>query len=378
MTQSEAHSAPTVIRPAVDRLNQDISQFVIDTIEEIINTPLEDMLSVTAGRISEFFDTPYACIHFTKSLALPKSLAVNGLNHCPLATLAADPQKEAFMAMEEELNEFIKEQGQPLVHEPSLFTHPRWPEFLEYFNFRSGLSLPLRYQNEIFGVIDIFHTKDLNLRELNPRALNALGSCLFGAVKKEVLIKSLQERDDIIEAFARTIEAADKYTGGHVDRVSRYAQLIGTQLGLSQEELKTLKRAALLHDVGKIGVPESILNKQGPFNPEERRIMETHPLIAQGIFQDISDPGLVKALDGVLYHHERIDGKGYPFGLKGDAIPLPARIIAVADTFDALTSDRPYRSRLPLEKAVAILKECRGTQLDRLLVDLFLEQHVKN
>ncbi len=377
MTQSEAHSAPTVIRPAVGRLNQDISQFVIDTIEEIINTPLEDMLSVTAGRISEFFDTPYACIHFTKSLALPKSLAVNGLNHCPLAALAAGPQKEAFMAMEEELNEFIKEQGQPLVHEPSLFTHPRWPEFLEHFNFRSGLSLPLHYQNEIFGVIDIFHTKDLNLHELNPRALNALGSCLFGAVKKEVLIKSLQERDDIIEAFARTIEAADKYTGGHVDRVSRYAQLIGTQLGLSREELKTLKRAALLHDVGKIGVPESILNKQGPFNPEERRIMETHPLIAQGIFQDISDPGLVKALDGVLYHHERIDGKGYPFGLKGDAIPLQARIIAVADTFDALTSDRPYRSRLPLEKAVAILKECRGTQLDRLLVDLFLEQAIK-
>jgi len=302
---------------------------------------------------------------------------MNGLHHCPLATLTAGPQKEAFMAMEEELNEFIKAKGQPLVHEPSLFAHPRWPEFIEHFKFRTGLSLPLGYQNEIFGVIDIFHTEDLNFRELNPRALNALGSCLFGAVKKEVLIKSLQERDDVIEAFARTIEAADKYTGGHVDRVSRYAQLIGTRLGLSHEELKTLKRAALLHDVGKIGVPESILNKPGPFNPEERRIMETHPLIAQSIFKDISDPGLVKALDGVLYHHERIDGKGYPFGLKGDAIPLPARIIAIADTFDALTSDRPYRSRLPLDKAVAIMKECRGTQLDGLLVDLFLEEAVK-
>lgn len=363
----------TIQHPTVERLNQDISQFVIDTIEEIINAPLEDMLRITAERISDFFHTPYACIHFTKSLPLPHNLSINGLFHCPLRALAAGPQKESFMAMEEELNEYIKERAQPLVHEDSPFIHPRWPEFLAHFNFRTGLSIPLRYQNEIFGVIDIFHTEDLNLRELNPRALNALGSCLFGAVKKEVLIKSLQERDDIIEAFARTIEAADKYTGGHVDRVSRYALLIGNTMGLNQEDQKNLKRAALLHDVGKIGVPDSILNKKGPFTSEERRIMETHPIIARDIFKDISDPGLAKVLDGILYHHERIDGKGYPFGLKGDDIPLPARIISIADTFDALTSDRPYRSRLPLDKATAIIKECRGTQLDEELVDLFLK-----
>ncbi len=357
----------------IERLNQDLGPFVTETVAEIVNAPLEDMLRITAERISRFFATPYTCIHFTKSFRLPKYLSRGGLAHCPLAGMPDSSHREAFIALEEELGELAEKSGQPLIHRPATLNHAGWGEFQKRFNLRSGLSIPLTYQNEVFAVIDIYHTEPVNLGELNPLAIGALGACLYGAAKKEVLIKSLQERDDVIEAFARTIEAADRYTGGHVDRVSRFAQMIGNGLGLSQEELRHLRRSALLHDVGKVGVPESILNKEGPLTTDERLVVETHPLIAQKIFKDVSDPGLIGALDGVLYHHERIDGRGYPFGLKGEAIPLQARIVAIADTFDALTSDRPYRPRIPLERALEILNECRGTQLDARLVEVFLD-----
>jgi len=234
--------------------------------------------------------------------------------------------------------------------------------------------LPLKYQGETFGIVDVYHSEKLDFRKIDAGPLIALGSCLYGAVKKEVIIKSLQERDDIIEAFARTIEAADRYTGGHVDRVCKYALIIGQALGFDKGELRLLKRAALLHDIGKIGIPYSVLNKEGPLTADEWDIIKRHPVIAQEILRPVTDASFTRALEGIVYNHERIDGKGYPFGIKGEDIPLPARIIAIVDTYDALTSDRPYRKGMDSEKALEILRENCGTQLDATLAELFIEK----
>ncbi len=172
-------------------------------------------------------------------------------------------------------------------------------------------------------------------------------------------------------ALASAIEAKDPYTKGHSQRVMRYSLLIGKKLGLSEESLKTIKLAGLLHDVGKIGIPEAIITKKGPLNEKEYKIMKKHPYIGYLIVKDIDY--LKSGIPFVLYHHEKLDGSGYPYGLKEDKIPLFARIAAVADFFDALTSDRPYRKGLSFNDAMLEIKKNSGVKFDKEVVDAFIE-----
>lgn len=353
------------------KLNRKLEKRVIPVIEEIIHASFNNILEICASRIAEIFETPYACIHFTRELGLPWEDSLPALKFCPVATVKGEIQNELF-SIECNLNEIVVREGIQ-IHNPGLGIK-KWDSFMDYFKLKSGISIPLNFQQETYGVIDVYHKDKIDFGKIDLAPLVALGSCLYGAVKKEVMIKSLQERDDVIEAFARTIEAADRYTGGHVDRVRYYAMIIGNAYNLDPSELRSLKRAALLHDIGKIGVPEVIINKPGPLDDNERSIMERHPLIGKEIIGLVTDASLQAALDGILYHHERIDGRGYPHGLNGDSIPLIARIIAIADTYDALTSDRPYRKGMDKPKAMSILNECRGTQLDKTLVHLFLKE----
>lgn len=172
-------------------------------------------------------------------------------------------------------------------------------------------------------------------------------------------------------ALASAIEAKDPYTKGHSQRVMRYSLLIGKKLGLNEKSLRTIKLAGLLHDVGKIGIPEAIILKKGPLNEQEYKIMKKHPYIGYLIVKDINY--LKAGIPFVLYHHEKLDGSGYPYGLKDNEIPLFARIASVADYFDALTSDRPYRKGLSFNEALLELKKNTGKFFDKEIVDAFIE-----
>jgi len=174
-----------------------------------------------------------------------------------------------------------------------------------------------------------------------------------------------------IEALVRALEARDSYTRGHSDRVNRYSMAIGKSLGLSDQDLKILDDASLLHDIGKIGVYDRILLKPMKLSTEERKLMNSHPELSRDILQAV--PFLKEHIPIILHHHEHQDGSGYPFGLKGDEIPLGARIVQVADTWDAMTSDRPYRRRLSTSDATKELQRASGTQLDKNCVDAFLD-----
>lgn len=173
-----------------------------------------------------------------------------------------------------------------------------------------------------------------------------------------------------IEAFIQALEARDSYTKGHSDRVNRYSMAIGRQLKLPQHELNILHDASLLHDIGKIGVYDRILFKPGDLSDEEFELMKSHPDLGAEILASI--PFLEEHIPLIQHHHERQDGSGYPLGLKGDEIPLGARIIQVADTWDAMTSDRPYRRRMSALPAVKELQKSRGTQLDYKCVNAFV------
>ncbi len=173
----------------------------------------------------------------------------------------------------------------------------------------------------------------------------------------------------IIYALAATVDAKDHYTYGHSKKVSEYAVAAAEMLGLPADRTATIRAAALLHDIGKIGVPDSILNKQGPLTKTEWEPIKEHPQLGVEILRHVID--LINCLPAILHHHEHYDGTGYPFGLEGNNIPLEARILAIADTYDAITSLRPYRKRLSPQQAFSELKRCAGTQFDPKLVELF-------
>ncbi len=203
--------------------------------------------------------------------------------------------------------------------------------------------------------------------------MTLIGIYLFRS-QTQVLKKQHEENQayirELSEAFAKVIDMKDSYTNGHSTRVAQFTAMIATELGCDQETVEKYYRIALLHDVGKIGVPEEVLNKAGKLTHEEYEIIKSHTSQGYQVLKDISImPDLAT---GALAHHERPDGRGYPNGLKAEEIPRVAQIIAVADTFDAMYSNRPYRNRMNFDKAVSIIKDVSGTQLTPDVVDAFL------
>lgn len=173
-----------------------------------------------------------------------------------------------------------------------------------------------------------------------------------------------------IKALAQALEAKDEYTQGHSARVAEESVNIARYLSLSDKAIQRMWLAGYLHDIGKIGIKEAVLNKPGKLNEEEWNLIQQHPVVAGRILGPI--PELSDIIDIIVHHHERYDGSGYPDGLEGNSIPLGARILAVADTYDALTSRRPYRDSLTLEEAHRILEEAAGTYLDPVIARAFL------
>ncbi|MCE4942809.1 MULTISPECIES: HD-GYP domain-containing protein [Streptomyces] len=169
-----------------------------------------------------------------------------------------------------------------------------------------------------------------------------------------------------VRALVQAVDIKDRYTRGHSERVGRASVLIARELGMAEDRLEVLRFAGILHDVGKLGVPTRVLRKDGPLTPQERRIIELHPEYGHEIVRGIGFLGEARA--AILHHHERVDGSGYPYGLMGHQIPECARMVAVADAFDAMTSTRSYRRARPVPAAVAELRRCAGTQFDPRMV----------
>ncbi|AZB42617.1 HD domain-containing protein [Bacillus sp. FJAT-42376] len=234
-------------------------------------------------------------------------------------------------------------------------------------NLEKGMRLVKKgkyeYRNEVYS--DEFSTLIAGYNQM-----------LEGLKAKDRINSLLTE--SLFRTLAMTLDAKDLYTAGHSIRVAEYAFIIGEQSGMSKEELDLLKKTALLHDIGKIGIKDSILLKDGRLTEEEFEEIKLHPVIGANILANVEPASAMAPLiPGVRYHHERYDGLGYPDGLKGESIPKFGRILAVADAYDAMTSDRPYRKGMPVGKALSILREGRGTQWDPFYTELFLKHMEK-
>ncbi|WP_226676391.1 HD domain-containing phosphohydrolase [Mesobacillus jeotgali] len=180
--------------------------------------------------------------------------------------------------------------------------------------------------------------------------------------------------ESFLESLSAALDARDPYTAGHSGRVAAYSFLIGDKFGLSGYELSLLKKSAILHDIGKIGIADKILQKDGKLSDEEFAEIKRHPVIGANIVQQVQGfTDMDAVIEGIMFHHERYDGRGYPKGLSGETIPLFGRIIAVADAFDAMTSNRPYRRGMAFDKALTIIENGRGSQWDPEFASIFVE-----
>jgi HD-GYP domain-containing protein (c-di-GMP phosphodiesterase class II) len=235
----------------------------------------------------------------------------------------------------------------------------------------SALALPLRQRERVVGVLRVYSGRRRNWSGQDRRVLEGFATQAAIAIENARLYEDIHSNYwETVRALTRAIEAKDPFTLGHSERVTSYAVQLGQELGLSHDELETLRFAAILHDIGKIGVAEKALARSASdLDTSDDVLVRMHPLIGKSILEPVAF--LRPALDAVRYHHERWDGEGYPEGLAGSAIPRSARILAVANAYDHLTTDQPERLGLTREEALNDLKRRAGTQLDPEMVEAF-------
>ncbi len=288
--------------------------------------------------------------------------------------------KELIGKIEQKLGEgvagFVAENGEPLLIE-DIFKDKRFgkkrPKNQDMYKNNSLISAPLLIKKEIIGVININNKKDgsifsqddleLLITLANQAAISIETAKLHENVKEYII--------SVVKMATRALEAKDEYTFGHSERVTQYAVDIAEKMGLDSELKENLRKAGLLHDIGKIGVRESVLLKPGRLTDEEFAEIKSHPTIGYEIIESMEIDESIK--DAVLHHHERFDGWGYPDKLKGEGISLLSRILCVADSFDAMSSNRPYRKALPAKIVISELTKNSGTQFDPEIVVIFLE-----
>lgn len=236
---------------------------------------------------------------------------------------------------------------------------------------RSVLYVPLVTDRRSIGMLlasdklsgEEFWSQDLKL-------MGVLASEVAASIKKAQLYEEISELFmHTVEALASAIDAKDPYTYGHSRRVAQLSSAICEEMGMTRKETRNVELAAILHDIGKIGTPESILRKPGRLDPDEMEKVRAHPEQGAHILSNISE--FRDVIRWIKHHHEWYDGKGYPDHIAAEHIPLQARVIAVADTFDAMTSDRPYRKGMPSVEAIRIMEECAGTQFDPAILETF-------
>ncbi len=232
--------------------------------------------------------------------------------------------------------------------------------------------IPIKSEGVVLGVMTFYTPPDVLPSPSDLRLLKGVARQLAVALKNNKLISELESLSmNITHALSSAIDAKSPWTKGHSERVAEFAASIGEKLGMEQRSIERLRLAGLLHDIGKIGTYDTLLDKTEKLTPEEHDLIKKHPDRGCEILAPIND--MDDILPAVRHHHERWDGEGYPAGLKGKEIPLMARALCIADSFDTMTEDRPYRPSIGVDNAIQELKYCAGSQFDPELVEVFLE-----
>jgi len=269
---------------------------------------------------------------------------------------------------------WVARHGRPTIVNDAT-TDPRFNKAIDNvtgFVTRSVIAVPLVSEREVIGVLEVLNkVGDSGFSEQDLEVLIPLASMAAVAINNAKLHQAVVDGyKSTVKALAAAIDARDPYTCGHSQRVTKYALMAGTLLILSGEELEVLEYGGILHDIGKIGIADHILTKHGVLTSEEKEIMRTHPVIGANMLKEI--PFLEKVSRLILHHHERYDGSGYPDGLKGEEIPMGARLIAVADAFDSMTTERSYRVVLSVDTAINELHRFSGTHFCPVAVEAFV------
>lgn len=238
------------------------------------------------------------------------------------------------------------------------------------------LKILMTAHKDISAAVDAINNGNAFRFIIKPWDDTTLVQVVQEAISRYKLIQALKREDEItLFSLAQTIESKDPYTRGHCERVANYTLMVADAFNLSEDTKKDLKFGSWLHDCGKIGVPEHILNKKGLLDVYEFDIVKNHPRWGANVAREAQLPESIIKI--ILYHHERYDGNGYPSGIKGHDIPFEARIVTLADIFDALMTDRPYRKRYSEEKAINIISLMRENVFDPEIVDIFLNKCLK-
>ena len=240
------------------------------------------------------------------------------------------------------------------------------------FTTKSIMCAPLEVRKKVIGVIEVLNKLDeSDFTEQDLEALKAVASTAALAIDNlRINEELLYGYSNAVRALATAIDEKDPYTRGHSQRVKEYALLGARALPLSPWELEAIEYAGVLHDIGKIGIPDATLRKAGPLTSQEWALMRNHPRIGSSIVGSI--PRLEEVRELIVHHHEHYDGTGYPRGLKGESIPIGARLLAVADAFDTMTTNRAYRGALSMGSAIEELRRCSGTQFCPVAVEAFI------
>jgi HD-GYP domain-containing protein (c-di-GMP phosphodiesterase class II) len=275
---------------------------------------------------------------------------------------------EALRRLSVQLLDRMREQPGPLFID-DISADPRF-NWLESYAHQL-LALPLQRQEQVLGCLFALDKVDGEFDSTDSKLLSAIGNQCAVYMQNATLFEDVHGlMMGLLHSLTSAVDAKDRYTCGHSERVAMLARELAAEAGLAASVVERVYIAGLLHDVGKIGVPESVLCKTGRLTCSEFAMMKRHPQIGARILRNIKQ--VEDILPGVLYHHERYDGKGYPAGLSGQSIPLMGRILCLADSFDAMTSNRTYRKAMPLEVALAEIRRCAGTQFDPALAETFL------
>jgi response regulator RpfG family c-di-GMP phosphodiesterase len=340
------------------RLNEVMSYYAISEAMGSVIEPSK-LLKLILDTVVREFNADYAALHLVKA---------NG-------EIMAEKNVCKHPDLEDHLNEFSQLVAEDVYQKsrPRLLSDKDAYALTGAKSIRSSICQLLIAKGVTIGTLSLTRTNDIHHYTTgNLSTLSLFASKAAISIENSKLYKDLEDAYfDTVEALANAIEARDRYTAGHTNRVWRMTVRAAQMLKWDDSKIKELRMGAILHDVGKIGVPDAILNKQGPLDSNEQAIMKTHPELGVRMIEKVNF--LKPAIPYILYHHERWDGNGYPQGLKGEEIPIEGRLLAVADTFDAITSNRPYRKGQSVAKALEEIEKNAGTQFDPQIVELFLD-----
>lgn len=336
------------LEKAVERLKKmnDIGRLLTSIIET------EEIMKIITRTTADLFDTDMALLHIKNAGKAPLIIQYR-------RGLGTDTLTEFPLEFKSRYVDIIHQEKPVIIHQDaSSFSH---------------IGVPLRIKGQVIGAMIMeSRTEGVGFTNDDTELLTTLSNQAIVAIENASLYESVKRNYfSTIQSLVNALEASDVYTRGHSERVKLLALELGRFVGLDFRELELLEHAAILHDIGKIGIESFILQKQGKLTPKEYGLIKAHPLIGEEIL------GPIDTLEGVrqtiLQHHERYDGKGYPYGLQGEELSFKARILAVADTFDAMMSARPYRKALSLYDIKEELKVNAGTQFDPYVVESFIE-----